>query len=156
MLLQGTAIHGGGWVSVSARDVCAPITLGSQSQAASWTYWTESGSASNSACGRGSVVLLGLLLMASAGIVKVGDGVVVGLEPVTRGIRPRGVWCLWMAGRGMLRGRPGRGEANGPAVKGGVQKYYVSIACLRVCMQVWWAFNGGPAGYPTWKQGPGW
>ena len=36
----------------------------------------------------------------------------------------------------MLRGRPGQGEANGPAVKGGVQKYYVSIACMCVCMYV--------------------
>lgn len=41
-----------------------------------------------------------------------------------------------MTGRGMLRGRPGQGEANGPAVKGGVQKYYVSIACMCVCMYV--------------------
>lgn len=53
-------------VSVSARDGRAPITRAGQWQAARATYWTESGSASNSACGRGSVVPLGLLLMAPA------------------------------------------------------------------------------------------
>lgn len=36
-------------------------------------------------------------------------------------------WWMWMTGRGMLRGRPGHGEADGRAVEGGVQKYYVSM-----------------------------